>query len=69
MKKKMFKDAVEEFERVLYLKPDYYQAHVKLGFIFLNLGEKGKAFEHFNAALKINPNDKTIIELLKKVKN
>ena len=67
MDKREFDDAIGEFKTVLKLEPNYYQAHIKLGFIFLNLGNKEKAIEHFNKSLSLNPKDKTSEEFLKKL--
>jgi tetratricopeptide (TPR) repeat protein len=48
-------EAMQVFEEVLRLRPDYAEAHIALGTALLQLGRVQEAVEHFQQALQIEP--------------
>lgn len=48
-------DAVAETEEALRLNPELVKAHINLLILFGRLGNREKAEEHFQAAIKLNP--------------
>jgi Flp pilus assembly protein TadD len=49
-------EAVALYERVLFLKPDYADAHSNLGVALVSQGRLDEAIEHYERALTLNPN-------------
>ena len=49
--------ARERFQAALVHKPDFGDAHARLGEVFFKLKDLGKAKEEFTAALKLKPDD------------
>lgn len=49
-------DAIAETERALQLDPKLVQAHVNLIILYGRMGDRGKAEEHYQAAVSLNPN-------------
>ncbi len=47
--------AIEHYERVLQIKPDYIAAHYSFGTVLANQGKLPEAIEHFERALQIKP--------------
>jgi len=47
--------AIEQWQRVLSLEPDYENAHYNLGLTMAQQAEYDEAIEHFNKALEIKP--------------
>jgi predicted O-linked N-acetylglucosamine transferase (SPINDLY family) len=54
--KKMFKEAVPNFEKAIQLNPKLLDAYSNLGIVLKNLGALQKSLDIFQEALKINPN-------------
>ena len=54
--KKMFKEAVPNFEKAIQLNPKLLDAYSNLGIALKNLGALQKSLDIFQEALKINPN-------------
>jgi tetratricopeptide (TPR) repeat protein len=50
-----FEEALENFERVVKLKPDHYEAWFKSGIILGNLGRYEEELEHYTQAIQIKP--------------
>jgi len=48
-------EAVEHYQRALWINPDYAEAHVNLGAIFLQEGKVGDAIGQYEQALRIKP--------------
>ncbi|MCX6580433.1 MAG: tetratricopeptide repeat protein [Candidatus Aminicenantes bacterium] len=48
--------AVEAFQKAIDLKPDYIDAHVNLGVVYINLSMYQKAAEVLREAVKLDPN-------------
>jgi serine/threonine protein kinase/Tfp pilus assembly protein PilF len=64
--KKDFDGAIREQQRALEIDPKYADAHLLLGFVWNNKGERERAFSEFDAAIReyrevirINPKDAT----------
>ena len=47
--------AADSFERALTLNPESVQAHYYLGNVMASVGRLGKAIEHFQQVLRIEP--------------
>jgi len=55
---KDYQRAITEFERVLSFNPNDTESHYNLGVIYGEyLGDRKKALEHFQAYLRLAPND------------
>jgi len=50
-----FRSAAEAYERAVALRPSYAAAHRELGYTYWELDEKGKASEHFEKYLELQP--------------
>jgi Flp pilus assembly protein TadD len=50
-------EAIEHYEQVLELEPDYAEAHKNLGFALSLVGNAGAAAAHYEKALRITPDD------------
>jgi tetratricopeptide (TPR) repeat protein len=48
-------EAVEQYERALWIKPEYAQAHNNLGNILLGAGKIEEAIGHYEQALRVKP--------------
>lgn len=62
------KKAINSFEKVLQLCPDYYQGYLWLGKAHLIRGENDKAMEFLQKALKLAPDNRMAREELKRLK-
>src|SRR5262249_9653076 len=57
-------DAIKAFSRAAALEPQHYQAHRALGFLWLSLGERGRALDHFARTYELRRgDDRTAIAL------
>ena len=54
-RKKFLNLAAEGFRKAAQRKPDFAQAHHRLGKVYQELGEKDKARQAYEAALKLAP--------------
>ena len=50
-----FDQATLEFEEVLKIDPESFEAHTGIGFIYIQLGKYDQALASFNKAIEINP--------------
>jgi tetratricopeptide (TPR) repeat protein len=48
-------EAIQEYNRAIYLKPDYYQPHFSLGGIYYRTKEYSKAAEHYEKVIAQKP--------------
>lgn len=66
-------DAVENMRKALKIFPDYFEAHLQLGNVFLKLNQFQEAIAELDFARQINPNDERAYQsfglLLMKQKN
>ncbi len=68
-RKKAYVLAAEEFEAVVKLKPRYLKdAHLNLGLSYLKMGEKKKALGALENCLRLDPKNKKVIEIVKKLR-
>jgi tetratricopeptide (TPR) repeat protein len=51
-----FTKAIEHFNAALEIKPDMLEAHVNLGVIYGDRGERSKQIKHLKEAVRLNPN-------------
>lgn len=58
-----------EFAEAIRVKPGYARAHVALGLVQLASGERQKAIEQFEEALRQSPEDKSAQMYLRMAKN
>ena len=49
------KEALEQYEQALALKPDYASAHYNSGGALIKMGRPREAIEHFQQALRLRP--------------
>lgn len=61
-----FKTAIEYARVVVRRHPDSHNAHLFLGALYLNIGERGRAAHHLREALRLNPGSREARELLEK---
>jgi tetratricopeptide (TPR) repeat protein len=47
------REAIEHYEQVVRLKPDYVDAHNNLGIVLARTGRSREAIEHFEQALRL----------------
>jgi tetratricopeptide (TPR) repeat protein len=47
--------AIEDFNKVISLKPDYIKAYNNRGIVYTKLGLHQKAIDDFNKAISLNP--------------
>lgn len=67
-RKKAYVLAAEEFEIVIELKPRYMKdTYFNLGLSYLKVGEKKKALRAFRKILKLDPKDRRVVDLIKKL--
>lgn len=52
-----FNVALEELRQALAIEPDYAAAHGMLGLVYMDLGERARAEESFQRALRLAPGD------------
>jgi len=52
---KKYREAIEDFNKAIELKPDYGQAYYNRGNAYYDLGIYNKAIEDFSKSIKINP--------------
>jgi len=52
-----FEEAIESFKQVIRLKPDYPNAHRKLGEAYIGLSQFEEAIEAYKEAINLNPKD------------
>jgi len=48
--------AIENFNRVIQIQPDYADAYGNLGHALLRNGDLAAAFQNFSQAVKLDPN-------------
>jgi tetratricopeptide (TPR) repeat protein len=51
----MAREAIEQYDSVVRLKPDFAVAHYGLGLALLRQGRKDEAAGHLETALRLNP--------------
>lgn len=56
--------AVEEFERVIRLRPDRVKTHHSLGLALAALGRTPEAIDHFQSVLRVHPNETDVLNNL-----
>jgi len=49
------KEAARHFSEAVRIKPEYAEAHSKLGVVLVRQGDVDGGIKHFSKALKINP--------------
>lgn len=52
-----YKEAVEEYKEILFLQPDYAQAHADLGAVLTIVGRTDEAIREYRKALSLAPSD------------
>ena len=65
---KSFEEAIRDSERSLALKPDYAKAHARLGLAQFLLGRFDDAVEAYEAALRLDPDNKASRSYLEKAR-
>ncbi len=60
----IFDKAIEEFNKVLELDPDYNEVHNYLGYLYLRMGDPKKSIEHFKTYVSLNPGDHNPLDSL-----
>src|SRR3989338_6758867 len=55
LESRQFDQATLEFEEVLKIDPESFEARTEIGFIYIELGKYDQALASFNKALEINP--------------
>src|SRR6185369_5928805 len=60
----LYQQAVETFEQVVKLKPDYGEAYLSLGHAYYDLGRWGPAVESIQRGLALKPGDKASLSRL-----
>ena len=64
----LHQDAIFHFQKLLELVPNSDVAHKNMGVSYANLGQMAKAAEHFEAAVRLNPNDAASKSFLARVR-
>jgi tetratricopeptide (TPR) repeat protein len=54
-RREKFEDAIDQFRKVLEIKPDYPEAYYNLGNAFVRSGKVDEAIAHYRKALEIKP--------------
>lgn len=67
MSLKKYRDAILLFKTVTNDYPDYHKGYVGLGDAYLKDGNKGLALRNYRQALKLNPKNTYIIDMIKKI--
>jgi len=62
-----FKTAIRYAKMVVKRHPDSHNAHLLLGALYLNVGEREKAVWHLREVLRLDPSNKEAKELLEKL--
>lgn len=63
-----FAEAVDCFERVVARRPDSFEAHCNLGNALLQEGRTDAAVPHFEQALRINPGNAAVRDLMERLR-
>lgn len=66
-RRREFDPAIEAFRQAVSLSPRLGAAHVALGQIFLERGDRGQAVAHCNRAMEIDPQDREAISLRRQI--
>jgi Flp pilus assembly protein TadD len=61
-------EAIAQFQKLLELDPNSDVAHKNMGVSYANLGQMAKAAEHFEAAIRLNPQDAGSKQFLQRVR-
>ena len=64
LRNKSYDKAVEEFNKAIHKKPDYYLPYKGLGMVYFKLGQKEKTIENFEKAIQLNSFDTESKKLL-----
>jgi O-antigen ligase/Tfp pilus assembly protein PilF len=54
---KMVKEAVDTFNKVIEIRPDYLEGYLNLGKLYQIMKDRAKAMDMYERAMKINPDD------------
>ena len=61
-------EAIENYQKAIELKPDYREAHLQLGDLYVKTGEKDLANKEAEFVLGLIPNDPDALKLLEQIK-